>query len=190
MNSKGWFKVAGVQDGTRTLEEQMQGIGRALREARGKTVLDAGCAEGFIAIEFAKAGAALVDAVDNNENFVRSARRYGKRLVKSVVHARFCDLNVGLPEGCAQSYEIVLALAILHKALDVQAMTRLLAKACSGLMVVRLPRKSYGFIPAKHGNSSCDLNEEMPALGFRLESVEQGPRDELVQYWRALGGRG
>lgn len=177
MNGQGWF------GNHRTLGEQMLGLGPAISEAKGKRVLDAGAAEGLIALEFVKAGA-KVDAFDNNRDYVYEGDRQARRHGGGAMRMRWADLNVALPEAYVPPYDIVLALAIIHKARDVGQATQLLAGACSGLLVVRLPRDSKGMIKAKFGDSRCDLAVEMPALGFKLERKERGPRGELVQYWR------
>lgn len=173
----GWF------GNHRSLKEQMMGLGPALEESNGKAVLDAGCAEGHIAVEFAKAGA-RVDAFDNNPGFVVDAESAARKHAKGAVRVKAGDINVGLPDPFGPAYDVVLALAILHKAESVYRSTKMLADACSGLMVVRLPKGSTGMLRAKFGPSWCDLNIEMPNLGFHLERTESGPRGELVQYWR------
>jgi SAM-dependent methyltransferase len=167
-----WF------DGERSLKEQMLGLEHALAEAKGRTVLDAGCAEGLIGIAFAKAGATVI-AFDNNPDMIRSAERRGCGV--RGFRAQHGDLNVGLP---GMDYDIVLALAVLHKAENVESATRRLANAARRLMVVRLQHGSVGEVWAKHGGTRCDLREMLPGMGFRLEIEEPGPREELVQYWR------
>lgn len=163
----------------------MLGLAPALAEAKGKTVLDAGCAEGLISVEFARAGATHVDAFDNNRDYICEAQHNARRVAPhGVMRVRHGDVNLALPDGFRNNYDIVLALAIIHKAQDVPPATRLLAEACGGLMVIRLPHGSTGLIEAKFGDSVCDLLVEMPAAGFRLERSECGPRDEVVQYWR------
>ena len=46
----GWFTTA-KRPGDRTLEQQLVGLDKVLAEVAGKTVLDAGCAEGLISME-------------------------------------------------------------------------------------------------------------------------------------------
>jgi SAM-dependent methyltransferase len=169
----GWF------GNHRSLQEQMEGLGPALAECKGKRVLDVGCAEGWIALEFYKAGG-KVDAFDNNVDYASSARRNTSGRVRVRLH----DMNEGLPKGMRGPYDIVLALAVLHKAPDIPRAVKLLAGVCSSLMVIRLPYGSTGFLNAKHGDSTCDLLTVMPEHGFNLERTEQGPREELVQYYR------
>lgn len=175
----GWF------GNHRTLKEQLLGLAPALAEAKGKLVLDAGAAEGLIAVEFVAAGAKRVDAFDNNQSYITEGEWHARKgRGRGVMRMRYGDINVGLPDGYSPPYDIVLALAILHKAQDVAVSTRMLAEACGGLLVIRLPIGSTGVLEAKYGDSSCDLAVEMPALGFALERAEQGPRSELVQYYR------
>lgn len=176
----GWF------GNHRTLKEQMLGLAPALAEVKGKTVLDAGTAEGNIALEFVLAGAARVDAFDNNPGYVCEAQNkaWGRQLPRGVMRVKEGDINLGLPDGFGPRYDIVLALAIIHKAADVIATTRILAEACAGLMVIRLPLGSDGAFKAKYGGTTCDLRVELPELGLSLERTEPGPREELVQYWR------
>lgn len=171
MVKTGWF------GNHRSLKEQMMGLAQALEETRGKTVLDVGCAEGLIGLEFKRAGAKQVDGVDNNEDFVRCALRNGMR----VLHA---SINEPLPEGLLERYDIVLALAVLHKSNNVPLAVERIARLASDLMVVRLPHGSTGVLKAKHFDSVCDLNVDLPRHGFKLDLTEQGPREELVQYWR------
>jgi SAM-dependent methyltransferase len=170
----GWF------GNHRSLKEQMMGLKPVLAECKGKRVLDVGCAEGLIALEFAKAGA-KVDAFDNNAGFAHTAITNSRRM-RGAVRVRCADMSNGCPfKG---RYDIVLALAVLHKALNIPAAVAVLTGVCDDLMVIRLPYGSTGFLTAKHGGSTCDLLTEMPVHGFRLERTEPGPRDEVVQYWR------
>lgn len=175
MAEAGWF------NGARSLNEQMLGLDLALAEAKGKTVLDLGCAEGLIGAEFSRAGASRVDMIDNNPTY-----GYAAKLLAKPLGLRFGegDINFPLPAWLDAKYDIVLALAVIHKAKDVTAALRLCAGLASDLMVIRLPRKSTGVIKSKHFHNFCDLDEDMPAMGFGKESTQTGPRGELVQYWR------
>lgn len=170
-----WF------NGHRSLAEQMKGLGPVLSECVGKRVLDVGTAEGLIAVEFVKAGA-VVDAFDNNATYAAAAAELASKT--KGLRAKWADMNEGLPAFLRPPYDIVLALAVLHKARDVRATTLLLAGACSDLLVIRLPHGCSGVLQAKHGGSVCELHGELPRIGFVLERTEPGPRGELVQYWR------
>lgn len=183
MNS-GWFAIPGVQDGDRTIDEQLLGLDRLLEMMPGKSILDLGCAEGAISRVCADRGAAIVLGVDYNLPFVETARKiYGDRRELSFCHA---DLNKG-PEACglaAAEADIVLMLAILHKLKEPAAGLRQWARLAREWIVVRLPIGSEGEFGAKHyPESRCDIRVELPALGFTLDHEEAGPRGELVHYW-------
>lgn len=188
----GWFAIPGVQKGPRSLVEQMLGLKPALEETYGKTVLDLGCAEGLIAIEFAKRGASLVCGVDYNPALIATANaeiekasaHSGKFIPVGCMHA---DLSDMLTEGYTQQFDIVLALAILHKLPDPAAGAKFCAASAKSLIVIRLPIGSTGTIRSKHAHHMrCDVREVFRANGFQRERKELGPRGEWVQYWRRV----
>lgn len=180
---KGWFNIPGQQDGARTVEMQMRGLSHALAEARGKTVLDIGCAEGCISFEFMLAGASKVFGFDCNDKLLSTAvlaRRKLPRAKRLRTEFLRCDF-AEMPRG---KWDIVLALAIIHKLPEPADAVRRVAGSCKRLVVIRLPRDSTGEIVSKHTARPCNVNEVMQDCGFALERVVQGPPRELVQYWR------
>lgn len=180
----GWFHVEGVREGPRTLHEQMLGLELALVEARGKTVCDLGCAEGLIAMEFAHAGATLVYGCDTNSEMIDYANSIRGELPVEFRHVNLND-DEARPEALKRSYDIVLALAILHKLKVPSNGLALVVRLQPALAVLRLPAGFNGRIVGKHSpNSSCEVNVAMARAGYRLELQLSGPRDEPVQYWR------
>lgn len=176
-NVRPWLTIPNVQQGERTLQEQITGLDKALKECSGKRVLDIGCAEGLIGREFALVGA-KVDAFDSIPLHIGVAQKQCPE-----VNAYVADLN-RLEIPLRPEYDIVLALAVLHK-LDIPAHgARYCAAITKSLLVIRLPIGSNGFIVGKFTKSRCDLNKELSRHGFDLECVEEGPRSEKVQYWR------
>lgn len=182
VKGKGWFAIPGVQHGDRTLDEQMRGLQCALAEADGASIADLGCAEGLIAFEFLKAGAAWVYGCDYNRNLVEVAQDQQQRATRGhlaqFVHADLRKMRLG------RTFDIVLALAIIHKMDEPAELCAEIARICTRLAVIRLPKGSTGNIAAKFTGVQCDINAHMSAGGFSLERVERGPRTELVQYWR------
>ncbi|MFA6204489.1 MAG: class I SAM-dependent methyltransferase [Gallionella sp.] len=188
----GWFKIPGVQNGPRTLNEQMLGLKPAQEEAYGKSVLDLGCAEGLIAIEFARAGASVVCGIEYNpdlvktanEEFIKASEHDGKFLPASCIHMDITEL---IANGVQTQFDIVLALAVLHKLTDPAAGARFCADNAKSLIVIRLPIGSTGIIRGKHNqNMRCDVREIFKEKGFVRERKELGPRGEWVQYWRRV----
>lgn len=193
-SAAGWFAIPGVQEGPRTLAEQMLGLDAALAEADGKTVCDLGCAEGLIAMEFAKAGARSVYACDYNEQMIVTAKAEQAKLPPDPRRVDVAFYHADLRElireerasGEIWQYDIVLALAILHKLNDPADGARFCCEIARSLIVVRLPAGSTGLIRGKHTGRPADVPAIFAACGFRRERKEEGPRGEWIQYWRRI----
>lgn len=187
-SAKGWFEIDGVQAGDRTLAEQLKGLEAALAEAAGRTVVDFGCAEGLIAREFARAGAASVFAIDYKAEFIDTANALPP--VPGATQPRFVLGNLAdlirneRAGGEVWRYDIVLALAIVHKLPEPTAALEFMADCARSLLVIRLPIGSTGAFVTKSGTAHCDTVRTMKRKAFNLERSERGPRGELVHYWR------
>jgi len=182
-----WFKIKGQAKGDRTLEEQMTGLQPALAGTPGRSVLDLGCAEGLIGREFARAGAAAVHGVEMQERHLIIARELCAGLPMTFQCADL-DEMAARDSALPPRYDIVLALAVLHKLFAPENGARFCARASRSLVVVRLPANSEanrGILRSKHNPAvSCDLTAVMTKNGFALERTLPGPRQEPVQYWR------
>jgi len=184
MNKKGWLEIPGVQSGDRTLKEQMLGLESALAECDGKTVLDLGCAEGLIALEFAKAGAKSVFGCDYKQQFIEVANQQAVLNPELPVTFEYAEIN---EKTTFPQFDIVLALAILHKLDNPSAGVELCCKVAKELIVIRLPIGSTGAFRSKHlEHRYCDIRTILTARGFVRERKEAGPRGEWVQYWRKV----
>lgn len=182
--NKGWFKVPGVRpNGDRTIAEQLMGLKPALEEVKGKTVLDLGCAEGCIALEFAKAGAAKVTGIELLASHLAVAKVICRGLPVAFIHAHLGDYIRSL-ESFPQ-YDIVLALGIIHKLHDPAIALRFAAASAKDLMLFRAPAKATGgIVKSKHTDATCDVPKIMTESGFVEEQLIEGVRGEAVQYWR------
>jgi len=179
---KGWFKIAGLQDGDRSVEEQLRGLDPVMDGIAGKSVLDLGCAEGCVLKRAIERGCGRAVGYEMNPDFLATAREVLAGTPAEIVD---CDLNqLGDPRLAVQ-FDVVLALAILHKLHEPVAALAVLAPIARELFVVRLPVGSQGQFHSKHrAHKVIDLGVEMPRHGFKLERTEIGPRTERVQYWR------
>jgi SAM-dependent methyltransferase len=175
---KGWFHLPG-RPGDRSFEEQLKGLDWLLANCNGKTVLDAGCAEGLIAIELAKRGAVAVHGIEMIEDRVVLANKLRGDLP---VTFEVGDMNVWRPR---RQYDIVIGLAILHKLKDPGAVAVALANAARETVVFRLPPfgaptvldKRSGFVPH-------DIGALMSACGFALSNAAcDGHLGEYVGRW-------
>lgn len=176
---KGWFNIPG-RPGPRTLEQQLLGLDPLFAECKGKTVLDVGCAEGMISIELARRGALAVHGIEVATRRVKVGRF---RVGPLPVTLEVADANVWQPR---RQYDIVLALAVLHKLKDPSSAARRLADACKDLMVLRLPPAMGHCII--DGRSACKphaIDQVLTAAGFEVErTAYDGPFGEFVSYWR------
>lgn len=183
---KGWFKGLG-RDGDRTLDEQMIGLERLFAEVPGKTVIDAGCAEGLITLEVAKAGAASCVGVEIVERFVDIAVRLAAEqgLPCKFVAANLNDFDVSSLDPA----DIVLMLAIAHKLKDPSRAVGELADLARELCVVRMPPAGPRIVDPRSGNVPHDVTEVMVAKGFALEAVVAGPLKEWTGYYRRVDAK-
>lgn len=178
----GWFVIPGVQTGDRTLAEQALGVERALGECVGKTVLDLGCAEGLLARSFSLAGAARVHGIDSVGGHLQVAMDICSRY--RTISFEQADLHE--PPPLTEPFDIVLALGIAHKLKHPEELIRYAADASRGLVLVRMTKYSAtGLLRSKFfPQNVCNVTEEMTAKGFALETIESGPREETVHYYR------
>lgn len=176
---KGWFNTPG-RPGDRTFDQQLLGLDQLFAECKGKTCLDVGAAEGLISIELARRGALAVHGVE----VVAEHVKVGRSLVGDLpVTLEASDANTWQPR---RQYDIVIALALLHKLRDPSGAARRLANACKDLMVLRLPPATGHMIV--DGRSGCvphDVAAVMEVSGFVIERTSyDGPFGEFVSYWR------
>lgn len=183
---KGWLKIPGIRpDGDRTVEEQMLGLDRALAETAGATVLDLGCAEGAIGLAFERAGAKSVLGIEVLQEHLNVARKLCRGHVN--IEFRRYDLNMtqGLNLG---SFDIVLALGIIHKMHEPEQLLRWAARSALRLLCFRAPafvepKGADYIVRAKHSQAVVNVPATMRSEGFRDEGTVPGARGEGVQYW-------
>jgi len=176
---KGWFSTAG-RPGDRELADQLKGLDWLLANCKGKTVLDAGCAEGLISIELAKAGAVAVHGVE----IVRGHVEVGNRLRGDLpVTLEVADLNTWRPK---RDYDIVIGLAILQKLRDPTGAAYALAEAAREEVIFRLPPATAPIIiDERSHNKPHNIARVMDRAGFALlEYGYDGHLSEWVGRWR------
>lgn len=178
---RGWFVTDG-RPGDRSLQDQLKGLDALFAEVPGKTVLDAGCAEGLISIELAKAGALAVHGVEIAPEHVD----VGRKLVGDLpVTLEVGDLNQWRP---LRRYDIVIGLAILQKVKDPTDLCIDLAGAAREMVVLRLPPEhAPDVIDARSGNVVHRIDAVMGEAGFELTSAGYtGHLGEHVSYWKRV----
>jgi SAM-dependent methyltransferase len=181
---KGWLKVPGIRPkGDRTLAEQMMGLAPALEFAKGKSVLDLGCAEGLIGREFALAGAREVLGVELLASHLEVARVACKDAPQMrFVCAHLDDYMAANPEP--KPFDVVLALGIIHKLHEPRNILHYAAKSAVSLLCFRAPAKATdGVVVSKHSDRGVNVPKTMRHLGFTEGELIPGVRGEAVQYW-------
>lgn len=177
-NVRGWFDTPG-RPGDRTLANQLQGLGKLLVDCDGKTVLDIGCAEGLISIALVRAGALAVHGVE----IVKEHVEVGSKLRGDLPVTFECaDANTWRPK---RQYDIVIALALLHKLKNPTAAARAFAEAAREMVVLRLPPEhAPTIIDERSGNNPHHIGDVMTNAGFRLVHEDRGHLNEWVGYYR------
>jgi len=162
---KGWFSTPG-RPGDRTIDQQRMGLGWLFNNCRGRTVLDVGCAEGLLSIELAQLGAAAVHGIEIVPGHVEVANRLRGGLP---VTFEVADANVWRP---VRQYDIVIALALLHKLRNPTAAAAALAEAARHAVVLRLPPEhAPTIIDQRSGFNPHHIGEVMAAAGFSLHAA-------------------
>lgn len=177
----GWFATA-TRPGDRTLEQQLIGLHKVLAEVAGKTVIDAGCAEGLLSMEMAKAGAVKCVGLEVVAGHVALGKTLVGDLPCELVVANLNDFDVSRLEPA----DVVLMLAVLHKLKDPSSVCARLAALAKDLCVIRLPPYGLVIVDDRSGGVPHDIGAVMDAAGFVLESEERGPLDEWLGYFRRI----
>lgn len=178
---EGWFHTKN-RLGDRTIQQQMMGLDLLLTSCKGKTVLDVGCAEGLISIELAKAGAVAVHGVEIVKAHVEVANKLRKSLP---ITFECADANDWAPK---RDYDIVIALALLHKLRDPSTACRRFASRAREMVVLRLPPGPAPLIiDDRSERKPHDTVAAMTNCGFELiHEAYDGPFDEYLSYWKRV----
>lgn len=186
----GWFKIPGVQEGDRTVDEQLLGLDAALAACKGKTVLDLGAAEGLISAAFARAGAAEVFGVELVKEHVETGRAVCVGLPVKLLQAELAAYardNLANP----RKFDIVLALGIAHKMHNPGAFLSFAGRSAGELLVFRGPGKAGmfwdGILRSKFGKGQCNVAEVLGAEGLVEGETHDSARGERAQYWHRRG---
>lgn len=186
---KGWFIIPDVQDGDRTLEEQMLGVSEALPEAVRRSVLDIGCAEGLIGREFIRAGAIHCHGLEAIADHIAVAQEQCAGLPMTFAQVELYEYAMQkLQVGPILLYDVVLALGVCHKLADPGIGIRFAARSTGDLLLVRMHARSEakdGLLRSKFAKQKVvNTIEIMTEEGFEREKILPGPKDETVWYWR------
>lgn len=176
---KRWFTV-GNDIGDRTLESQMKGLDPIFEVIKGKTFLDTGCAEGLISIELCKAGALAGHGIEIVPGHVKLAN---KLRMENPVTFEEANLNTWRPK---RAYDVVLALAILHKLNRPDEVCAALAEAAREWFVFRLPsaNKPWVIKDQRTAFKPFDIAKVLDANGFEFRQMTLGPFDEPTGFWK------
>lgn len=182
---RGWFDMPG-RPGDRTFKQQLLGLDWLFANCAGKTVLDAGCAEGLIALECIKHGATSVHGVELVPERIKLARKFAtNRHASNIATFEVGDMNGWQPP---HKYDIVLGLAILHKLKDPSLVAARLAMAAEWAVIFRLPPAGAPVIVDRRSDHKPHhIGSVMVGCGFRIESaVTDGPLGEWIGRWERI----
>lgn len=183
--TRGWFEMSG-RPGTRNLADQLIGLDWLFDNCAGKTVLDVGCAEGLISLETLKRGALTVHGIELVPDRVWMARKLAAQMAPGVAHFEVGDMEFWRPK---MPYDIVIALAILHKLKDPGACAAALAECAKETVVLRLPPDGAPTIcDRRSGMKPHRIGDIMRDHGFHLHLELNGHLNEWVGVYRRVRG--
>jgi len=173
---KGWFLIPGVQDGDRTLEQQIKGLEDL--DVRGHKVLELGCAEGLMSRWLIGRGADEVHGVDVVVDHVREARR---QCADMPIKLAIRDLNVSAPFG---PYDTIIALAVLHKLRRPAEVAAQIAHCATRQIIIRLPPQTAPVvIDERSGNHPHDVEAPLLQRGWKRVRVTKGSFEEFTAFY-------
>lgn len=179
---KGWFKIDAHYDGDRTIDEQLTGLDLVCERAKGKTVLDLGCAEGLIGLHLLdRCGASLLHGFSLVPSEIMAARHLGWGRENAAFHV--LDLNLldkaiaWKPPVLLPRYDTVLLLSVLHKLETPVGILEHVLPLVNGLLAVRLPAPVIN--DGRSGNVKFDARKW---LSERCALIAEpiGPRNEWM----------
>ncbi len=179
---KPWFKTEGRDNGDRTLKQQLKGLGDLRDRVTGKSVLDIGAAEGLISIYLFDHGAKAVHGIEVRPDFVEVGNSLrGDRACTFEV----ADANDYTP---VRQYDIVIALALLHKLREPVIACKRFAAAAREMVVLRLPPAGALVITDdRSGGKKYDIGRAMQESGFMLKNANyDGPKGEFMAYYERI----
>lgn len=177
-----WFKAEGI-DGKADAGAQMLGLDLLWFSVDGKSVLDAGCAEGLIAEKVKRCGAVNVVGIDNRPDAIKVARK--RNNAASGIHFDVADVEIYRPEKA----DVILLLGVLHKLSNPEEVFTRMLNACGELCVLRLPGDCWPvMMDSRSGSRPVDLEFLAAGCGFCLQAIDFGPADsrgnQIVIYLR------
>jgi SAM-dependent methyltransferase len=183
----GWFIIPGLQTGDRTFGDQAAGLEPAFATCAGKSVLDLGCAEGLLAHEFARRGAREVHGLELVREHVAVARQLAAGLNCTFEVANLQEVVQSEP---ARGYDIVCALAVIHKIRDMKRALKWCARSAAELLLIRTGRKyeSDHMVSKRDTKIAVNVPAVLKSEGFDLDQTVEGSEKhhEGVQYWRRV----
>lgn len=133
----------------------------------GKTLLDAGCATGFYAMEWVRRGGASAVGFDSNPRSVEIARTFAGWA--GISNAEFVASDFDDFDWGDASYDAVFALQILYHVADPERALRAVARAAKSLLVMILrcqPPQNFWTLGA--------LVRQLEENGLRLTYLKEG----------------
>ena len=170
-------------------------LDQLLGECRGKSILDAGCGDGFHARRLLAAGAARVAGVDVSSAMLELAREQ-ERVVPLGIQYLCCAVEDLPGLLCGAGFDVVLASYLLHYAPSVEVLQRMFqclgnALAPGGRLVAltenpdQQPSDYAGYAPWGFDKQAAEPRREGSRVTYGLVSGRQIIRFDAHWYSRA-----